>query len=302
MPVGGRVIARAANGRIDAQLLQVSAAGAQASGRVALTEDRRLNGQITGRASDVSRVTSSLEAFLGRARGSLMPTPITGALAVDTRLSGTLDQPTASANVTAPALSVGGANGVALAADLVYTPAALNVQRADLTWEEAKAHVDGRVALAGDRRLSLNLKANDVGVPWLLKVANQPDVPASGVLSAMGTIGGTTTRPEAMVAVQGANLAAYGEEFGALKADVGLSGREVQLSHLEIEKPQPDQPGRITGTGSYHLDRRTYTANFMSEGVKLLGLQLPVGRRFAAMCSSWPRAWATLIRQPAPLT
>ena len=84
MPVGGRVIARAAGGRIDAQLLQVNAAGAQASGRVAVTEDRRLNGQFTGRASDVSRVTSSLEAFLGRARGSLMPTPIGGALSVDT--------------------------------------------------------------------------------------------------------------------------------------------------------------------------------------------------------------------------
>jgi outer membrane protein assembly factor BamA/autotransporter translocation and assembly factor TamB len=277
MPVGGRVIAKAANGRIDAQLLQVSAAGAQASGRVALTEDRRLTGQITGRASDVSRVTSSLEAFLGRARGSLMPTPVTGSLAVDTRVSGTLDEPTAAAKVTAPALSVGGATGVALAADLVYTPAALNVQRADLTWEEAKAHVDGRVGLAGDRRLSLNLTANDVGVPWLLKVANQSDVPASGVLSAMGTVGGTTARPQAMVNVQGAKLVAYGEEFGSLNADVNLTGREVQVSRFTIEKPQPDTPGLITGTGSYHLDRRTYTADLRSENLKLLGLQLPSG-------------------------
>ena len=48
-------------------------------------------------------------------------------------------------------------------------------------WEEATAHVDGRVGLSGDRRLALNLAANEVGVPWLLKVANQPDVPASGV-------------------------------------------------------------------------------------------------------------------------
>ena len=278
MPVGGRVIARAADGRIDAQLLQVSAAGAQASGRVAVTEDRRLNGQITGRASDVSRVTSSLEAFLGRARGSLMPTPVGGALAVDTRLSGTLDAPTAATTVNAPALTLGGASGIGLRADVVYTPAALDVQRADLTWEEARAHVDGRVGLSGDRRLSLNLTANQVGVPSLLKVANQPDVPASGVLSAMGTIGGTTTRPEAMVNVQGANLVAYGEEFGALNADLNLTGREVHVSRFEIEKPQPDKPGVITATGSYHLDRRTYTANLMSEGLRLLGLQLPGGQ------------------------
>ena len=151
------------------------------------------------------------------------------------------------------------------------------MQRADLTWEEAKAHVDGRVGLAGDRRLSLNLKANDVGVPWLLKVANQPDVPASGVLSAMGTVGGTTARPQAMVNVQGAKLVAYGEEFGSLNADVNLTGREVQVSRFTIEKPQPDTPGLITGTGSYHLDRRTYTADLTSENLKLLGLQLPSG-------------------------
>jgi outer membrane protein assembly factor BamA/autotransporter translocation and assembly factor TamB len=277
MPVGGRVVVKAAEGRIDAQLIQVDAAGAQASGRVAVTEDRRLSGQLTGRAADVSRVTSSIEAFLGRARGSLMPTPVGGALALNTRLSGTLDAPTATAMVNAPALTVGGATGVALGADIVYTPSVVNVQRADLRWEEATVHVDGRVGLSGDRRLSLNLTANEVGVPWLLKVANRPDLPASGVLSAMGTVSGTTTRPSAMIALQGTKLAAYGEEFGMLNADVNLAGREVQVSRLTIAKPQPDTPGLINATGSYHLDRRTYTVGVTSENVKLLGLRLPGG-------------------------
>jgi outer membrane protein assembly factor BamA/autotransporter translocation and assembly factor TamB len=277
MPVGGRVIVHGADGRIDAQLLQVSAAGAQASGRVAVTEDRRIDGLLTGRAVDVSRVTSSLEAFLGRARGSLAPTPIRGALSIDTRLSGTLDEVSAAAKVNAPALSVGAADGVALGADVVYTPAALNVQRADLMWQEARVHVDGGVGLAGERRLSLTLTANEVGVPWLLKVANRPDLPAAGVLSATGTVGGTTTRPAARLALHGTNLAVYGEDFGSLNADVNLTGRDVQLSRLVIEKPQPDQPGLITASGSYHLDRRTYAAELTTDGVKLLGLHLPGG-------------------------
>ena len=80
-----------------------------------------------------------------------------------------------------------------------------------------------------------------------------------------------------MVNVQGAKLVAYGEDFGSLNADVNLTGREVQVSRFTIEKPQPDTPGLITGTGSYHLDRRTYTADLMSENLKLLGLQLPSG-------------------------
>ena len=277
MPVGGRVIAHGDNGRIDVQLAEVAAAGAQASGRIAVTEDRRLNGQLTARASDLDRLMASLEMFLGRARGSLLPTPIHGAVAVNTRLSGTVSAPSAAAKVDAPALTVGGANGVGLTADVVYTPAAVNVQRADLMWEEARAHVDGSVGLSGDRRIALNLTADEVGVPWLLKVANQPDVPASGVVSATGTVGGTTARPTAMVAVQGSNLVAYEEAFGSLNADVGLSGRTVEVSRLVIDKPQPDQPGRITATGTYDLDRRSYTADVKSEGVRLLGLQLPGG-------------------------
>jgi outer membrane protein assembly factor BamA/autotransporter translocation and assembly factor TamB len=277
IPVGGRVIVRGAHGRIDAQLAQVSVAATQASGRVAVAEDRRLSGQLTARAADLNRLTSALEVFLGRRRGSLMPTPIRGAVAVEARLSGSIDAPSATTTVSAPALSVGAADGVALAADVVYTPAALNVQRADLRWQEARVQVGGRVGLTGDRRLSLSLTAHDVGVPWLLKVANRPDVPASGALSAMGTVGGTTTRPAATLALHGTNLAAYGEDFGSLNADVNLTGRDVQLSRLVIEKPQPDQPGLITASGSYHLDRRTYTVDLTTEGVKLLGLHVPGG-------------------------
>ena len=142
-----------------------------------------------------------------------------------------------------------------------------------------KAHVDGRVALSGDRRIALNVVADEVGVPWLLKVANQSDVPVSGTMFAKGTIGGTTARPTAMIAVQGANLVAYEEQFGSLNADVELAGREVAVSRLVIEKPQPDQPGRISATGTYHLDRRSYTLEVQSEGVRLLGLRLPGGER-----------------------
>jgi outer membrane protein assembly factor BamA/autotransporter translocation and assembly factor TamB len=277
MPIGGRLIVHGNDGMIDAQLEKLTAAGAEVAGRIGVTEGGRLNGHLTGRAADVGRVTASIESFLGRARGSLMPTPISGAVAVDARIAGTVDVPSATTVVKAPALKIGGAEGVALNADLDYTPAALNVRRGDLTWEDAQAHVDGRIGLSGDRRLSLNVVADEVGVPWLLKVAYQPDVPASGTIFAKGTIGGTTARPTAMFAVQGTNLVAYEEKLGSLNADVELAGREVEVSRLVIDKPQPDQPGRISATGNYHLDRRTYTADLQSEGVRLLGLRLPRG-------------------------
>jgi len=168
-------------------------------------------------------VTSSLEAFLGRARGSLLPTPVNGAVAVNARIAGTVEVPSATTKVNAPSLKVGGANGVALNADVAYTPAAVNVQRADLKWEDAQAHVDGRIGLSGDRRIALNVVADDVGVPRLLKVANHTDVPATGTLSAKGTIGGTTERPTAMFAIQGSDLIAYEEKLGSLKSERAAS-------------------------------------------------------------------------------
>ena len=73
MPVGGRLSVNATGSRIVAQLRQISAAGAQVSGRVTVTDRRRLDGRLQGRVSDVSRVAASAETFFGRPRGSLLP-------------------------------------------------------------------------------------------------------------------------------------------------------------------------------------------------------------------------------------
>ena len=256
MPVGGRLIVHGNNGRIDAQLVRVTAAGAAVTGRLAVAEDRSLNGQITGRAADVARVTASLEAFLGRARGSLLPTPVNGAVAVDARIAGH------------GRYANGDDDGEGAGAQSRRTPTAWRstpTSSTRLPRSTCNALISpGRTRARmwtdvspcqRDRRIALNLVADEVGVPWLLKVVNQADVPASGTLSAKGTVGGTTARPTATVAVQGSNLVAYEEEFGSLSADVGLAGREVAVSRLVIDKPQPDQPGRISATG--HLSPRS---------------------------------------------
>jgi hypothetical protein len=79
--------------------------------------------------------------------------------------------------------------------------------------------------------------------------------------------------------LHGAGITAFGEEFGSLTADAALSGRDLALSRLTIEKPQPDAPGKISATGSYHLDRKSYTFELRSDNVRLLDLQLPEGQR-----------------------
>jgi translocation and assembly module TamB len=279
MPVEGRVVVRGMDGRLDAQVVRVNAAGAQVAGRVAVAEDRRLNGQLTGQSGDIARIVSSVEAFLGRRRGSLLPTPVAGPIAIDTRIAGTVDSPSAATVIKAPSLTLGTATGVALDADVAYEPSAVTIRRADLTWEQARAQIDGRVGLTAAKRLDLKFTADNMEVPWLLKMANHEGIPASGTLSANGTIAGTTNRPSAMATVQGTELVAYAEPIGTLNANIGLAGRDVEVSRLVIEKPQPDQDGRLSATGSYNLDRRSYTLDLQSEGLRLVGLQLPGGER-----------------------
>ncbi len=278
MPLGGRLIARGNGSQIDTQLVQVAVPGGAVNGRVTIGSDRRLQGDVTGRSEDIGQLTASIEAFTGRPRGSLLPTPIAGLAEVSARLAGSVNAPTAAATLHAPALQVGMADGIALDAEASYAPDAITISRADMAWEQATAHVDGRIGLGQNQPIDLKFSADNLDVNALLQTANQ-DAPVTGTLAARGTVSGTTTRPMAMIAAQGSDLAAYEEQIGSLNADVRLDGRELTLTELVIDKPQPDQPGRVMATGTYHLDRRTYTFDLQSQGLRLAGVLLADGRR-----------------------
>jgi hypothetical protein len=82
-----------------------------------------------------------------------------------------------------------------------------------------------------------------------------------------------------MITVQGVNLAAYEEQVGSLNADVRLDGRELTVTEFVVDKPQPDRPGRLTAAATYDLERRNYSFDLQSQGLRLDGLQLPNGQR-----------------------
>jgi outer membrane protein insertion porin family len=279
VPLGGRVVAKGNGGRIDAQIARVTVPAGEVNGTVAVTSDRRLEGAIKGRSSDIGQLASSIEAFTGRPRGSLLPTPVSGAVDVDARLGGTVNEPTATTTINAPALTVGTVDGVAVTADASYTSRALTIGNGDVTWQQARAHVDGRVGLGQRQPIALTLTADNVDVATLLQAMNQTGVPISGTFVLRGTVSGTTARPMATINAQGSNLVAYEEQLGSLNADVRLDGRDVTLSELVVDKPQPEKPGRIIATGTYNLDRRTYTFDLQSQDLKLLSLMLPSGEQ-----------------------
>ena len=279
LPVGGHLSARARAGTMVAELQQLTAAGAELSGRVRIGDGRRLDGQLHATASDIARTAATAEAFLGRQPGSLLPAPVKGAANLEARLGGTIEQPIGTVNVSAPSVSTGAASGIEIGADLTVTPATVTITRAQTKWRDAHAALTGTVGLTGSQALDLVLDADAGDLQQVVREIGVAGIPVSGQISGHGTIRGTVARPLASLTLQGADMTAWGERFGSLSANAALSGRDVTLSRLVIDKPQPDVPGRISATGSYNLDRKSYTFELRSDNVQLLDVQLPEGRR-----------------------
>lgn len=93
-----------------------------------------------------------------------------------------------------------------------------------------------------------------------------------------GVVSGTVSQPAVAVTLQGSELTAYNETLGSLTARMNMEGREILLEQLVLDKPQPDRNGRVSVTGRYHLDRKSYTFDLRSEDVRLVSATLPQGQ------------------------
>jgi outer membrane protein assembly complex protein YaeT len=296
LPVGGRIDVTGTGTRLNVTLHDVRAAGATLVGQVTLADRDRVDGRVKAQVANVRTTATAIEGFLGR-RG-MLPVSVAGAVAADGRISGRVSAPVVTARVQAPSLAIGDASGIGVDSDLVYRTDAVAINRLDVTWQEARANATGIVGLTGRRGLDLAVRADALTVQGLLRTIERGDIPASGTLSAQAQVGGTIDSPVANIHLQGADLIAYNETLGALTADARLAGREVDVTALRLDKPQPDGNGTIVATGSYQLDAQRYALDLRSQNIKLLTLQLPDGERVTADLDLTARANGT-VHDPA---
>jgi len=282
LPVAGDLVVSAQENRITASLTRASGAATTMDGRVSLTSLRALAGQVHVKTDNLTDVIEYVEATIGRPRGSLVHTPVAGSMAVDGTLGGTIDAPAIDVTVHAPSLAAGSVSGVALNALARYTPAVITVSRADLTWRAAQLHASGsgEVQLNGPRAMNLAVNVDDVTIDATLAALGHGNLPATGTVGLQATVAGTVSNPLGRVMVHGTDLATYGETLGTLALDARLDGRRLTVEQFQLDKPQPGDNGRLTGSGSFDLDRRAYDVVFNTQNVELLGLTLPGGAPF----------------------
>jgi outer membrane protein assembly complex protein YaeT len=296
LPVGGRLDIAGKGDRLSATLRDVHVAGITLNGQVALSDRDRLDGDVKASTPNVRTAVASLESFLGR-RG-VFPVSVAGAVSANGHISGRISAPVVTATLQAPALSIGDADGIAASGAIAYRTDAIAINRLDVTWRDAHANAAGTVGLTGTRRIDLAINADALQVAGLLQTIERGDIPATGTLTAQAQVGGTVANPIANIHLRGQDLAAYNESLGTLAADARFAGRRIDVTSLQLDKPQPDGNGTIAGTGSYQLDSQRYTIDLRSQNIKLLTLELPDHRRVTGAVDLTARGSGT-VHDPA---
>lgn len=282
---------------VDAQRLQ--ALGATVDGRVSLAGQRALGGALKVRAGDLAHVISAVERFLGRPRGSLVPPsvgPVAGSMAVDAALRGTVSAPVVEATIDAPGLAVGPAKAIALHARARYTTDEVTLTSGDVAWQSTRVQAAGRLGLQGRQPLDFTVTGDGTQIATTLAALGYTDIPASGGVAFQARVQGTVASPRAAVTLRGQDIAAYGEPIGVVSLDATFANQRLDVSKLQVDKPQPagEGDGTLTAHGSYDLARERYTVDVSSRNLRLSTLALPDGRPVRAALDITAKGEGTL--------
>ncbi len=267
IPVSGRLQAQREGDRTRVSLVGVRALNTALNGNLQLRGTEAINGKITAESADLGDTLPALEAFLGR---KLVTTPVGGPLRAEVDVAGTTKSPSARAVVSGMDLRVGELDGITLSSALAYTPAALNVEQAVVTWRGQDIQASGSVGLSGrNRPLNLSLQTSELSIPTLLQAANQGDVPVTGQAMVTAHVGGTVDNPTATGQLTASNLEAYGEPFERLQADVTLRDQIATIPRLTLAKAE--NKGTLEASGDFNIKTRDFTVRASTKGMPVEG-------------------------------
>ena len=249
-------------------------------GRITLTPKGELSGTLTADFEDAQETLNRLQLLLGEAK-PLLPVPVHGRAHVSVALSGKMDAPIADIKMTAPGLSVGQLNGVAVALNALYKPSEVTVRSGHITWQDAVVDLAGDVGLKGKNPpIDVTAKLANVSVASLMAAAQKQTLGASGVLNGDARVTGTTKSPNATFAMRGENLVVNGEPLGRLGARGTLKNNTLDLAQLSIAKPDG---GRLDAKGQYNLTSGKYAVDANAKNFAIHNVQLSSGNTFTGV-------------------
>ena len=267
IPVDAVLRATGNRNRLVATLENLRSFGAVASGELTLTGQSAIAGGLRVDAPRLSATATAAEAFLARPLG----TPLEGTLRSTVTLAGTVSAPQAAITAAVPDLAIGELHDVTLQAAAAYSPGRVSIDQATVTWQNQALHLAGTIASG----IHLTAAADRLSVAAILAGLTHGDVPAAGQLSLAAEVTGSIDSPAATITLTASQLAAYQESFGTLQARAQLQGRQLELTALSLDKPQPGGNGTLRASGAYDLDAKQYRFQAEAQDFRLLNLVLP---------------------------
>ena len=269
LPVMADIVFSGRMDQVKADIRSLNAAGAEATGTLYLSQRRNLSGTFTAGSNSLATMLRQSNRLLSK---NFAMEGFDGRAAVQGTVGGTLNSPTLEAAAGVEDLQAGQLKGATLNSGLTYSNQLVTASGLALRWKGQSLLAEGTLNLT-NHAVDVSAHTDSVKIETVLASLGHGDVQLNGDLTANIRAGGTLDQPTATIALNGAQLMAYAEPIGALRAQAELSNNLLNLTQFVL--PQKD----LRASGTYHLQTGTYTLDAQSPSLQLTGLQLPDGSR-----------------------
>jgi outer membrane protein assembly complex protein YaeT len=267
---------------LAAESLEALGVDVDAEIRTVLPTQLRLYGQVpvagrlTANIDSLVETVRGIRAFQGppAANGPLLigGQAVSGQIAMNANLSGTLNKLTASFSVQSSHVEYGPLKDLSVNIAADYAPERVSLTNAAISWNGSQISAGGYLNLTGQKELMLNASASDIPIADVLAVLGTK-YPVAGRVALGIRADGTLSEPRAEITLRGENLSAYDQPLGELTAALEFANPTVTVHSLELERP--DDLGALKAEGSFNLDTKQYTASISGNSLTLHDLQIP---------------------------
>ena len=236
------------------------------------TAAHTLNGVVRGRIDSLARFGSDLEKLLHRPAASLTGAAVDGAARWSGTVGGTLELPSASLQLEANRVSIGGWNGADFSLKADYAADRTAIENAVLSWGGQQIIMKGEVGgLSTDAPLRLDGTVEGqslAGVFENLGIAPAAEAAVSGEIR----ISGSLARPAVEATLRSGELAAYGQRFASASLNASWQGGELSVKHLAATGD-----GHVEASGLLDVGTGRYAIDTVGQNLRLAGIALPGG-------------------------
>ncbi len=216
------------------RLQAIQALAAVLRGRVSITLQGDLSGQLSADVTDLGELSKSIGALTG---GNLpLAATLSGEASVTADISGKVSAPVLDLRIHAPRLQAGPFQRLSADVQMVYSPAEIQIGSAVVRLNDQTAQAQGTIGLAPNAPMDLRAQIRNVRIGTLLAAIGRNHTPVSGVVSARASLNGTRTQPEAELEMTASHLEAYGEPWGQLLMTAAMRGSSIQVRRFELDK------------------------------------------------------------------